>query len=439
MDDSIKKNLIAQKETLKELNELYESLEKNNDFNQKDLSGLKIRSKRLREEIEKITGDVPTPNKTVSNTYDKIVDERRILTYEEVTKQNLDYLNSKGMLDKEFDSLFTKDELFRIEQELSSPIQREKWDKWDFVAVLSGGIAGVIADFLSDDVKNVMMNKLGESDTLRKWGNQTKGLSIDYQGRAFGGPLHEGLSSGHDILRPLKAIAQIKNGTFLGLKQVPGGFEWVKSSANQFGNPYDNYGWWESFILWVKHIASDAANPTGLPFPGMSFLMEMSNHDVRKFAILLYKNGYTLQHIIAQALSPALVELIVRGYIFGREFKETGDIKWPSAKKLKTTEMLLASHAMVTAINVGKVAVRCNAEGPLALRKLNIPSIIMTVRYFIPFVVKRMKLNDPVEILKRNAREIIEGYDSIILELSEKIKKDDDYRRFLENGEQIIV
>ena len=50
-----------------------------------------------------------------------------------------------------------------------------------------------------------------------------------------------------------------------------------------------------------------------------------------------------------------------------------------------------------------------------------------------------MKLNDPVEILKRNVKEIVEGYDSIILELSENIKKDDDYRRFLENGEQIVV
>jgi hypothetical protein len=247
------------------------------------------------------------------------------------------------------------------------------------------------------------------------------------------------MSSGHDILRPFKAISQIKNGVFVGLKQTPTGFEWIRAVANQYGTPYESYSWLETIILWLKHIGSDAANPTGLPFPGMSFLIGMPDHEVRKFAILLYKNGYTLQYLICQALVPALVECVVRGYILGREYSETGDIKWPSAKKLKTTEMLLASHAIVTAINVGKVAVRCNAEGPIALRKLNVPSIIMTVRYFIPFVVKRMRLNDPVEIIKRNAKEIVEGYDSMILQISDDIKKDDDFRRFLENGDVITV
>ena len=134
-----------------------------------------------------------------------------------------------------------------------------------------------------------------------------------------------------------------------------------------------------------------------------------------------------------------MVELIVRGYIFGREFIEKGTISFPTAKKLKTTEMLLTSHAIVTAINVGKVVVRCNAEGPYGLRKLNVPSIIMTVRYFIPFVMKRMKLNDPVEILKRNAQEIMGGYDNLILQMNEDLKKDDGFRRFLENGNQIVV
>ena len=63
----------------------------------------------------------------------------------------------------------------------------------------------------------------------------------------------------------------------------------------------------------------------------------------------------------------------------------------------------------------------------------------MTVRYFIPFVMKRMKLNDPVEILKRNAQEIMGGYDNLILQMNEDLKKDDNFRRFLENGNQLVV
>lgn len=438
MDDSVKKNLVAQREIAEDLQNLMNEIGRDNAQNDHELFELKERSRRIREELERRGVGIPIPGPIVSPREEETSTIHNF-SYEQITDSNLRYLGERGLLDKEFDSLFTPEELRRIERELSQPIQRERWDRWDFTAVLTGGIAGVVADVLSDTINDALMNKLSGSDTLRKWANQTKGLSIDYQGPGFGGNLHEGLSGGHDVLRPLRAIQQIKTGTFVGLKQTPSGFEWIRASANQYGTPYDTHSWWESFFLWIKHIASDAANPTGLPFPGMSFFTEMPNHAVRKFAILLYKNGYTLQYILVQALAPAMVELIVRGYVFGREFKETGDIKWPSAKKLKTTEMLLASHAIVTAINVGKVAVRCNVEGPIALRKLNMPSIIMTVRYFIPFVVKRMKLNDPVEILKRNAQEIVEGYDSLIMELSEGIKRDDDFRRFLENGNQINV
>jgi hypothetical protein len=438
MDESIKKNLIAQNETLNEISKQIKSVENEMTENEAELNELKCQSKKIREQLEQEGYKVPQriSQKTVE---EELISSNDILSYEEVTNKNYKKLSELGLMDKEFDSLFSKEDLSRIERELSSPIQREKWDKWDFVAVLTAGVGGVIADVLTDNINSKLMNRLGGSDTLHNWAKETKGLSIDYQGPAFGGNFHEGFSSGHDILRPFKAIWQIKSGVFQGLKQTPTGFEWVKSPVNQYGNQYDTHEFWESFILWLKHMASDSANPTGLPFPGMSFLTEMPNHEVRKFAMGLYTHGLTLQYIIAQALAPALVELIIRGYLMGREFKEKGEINFPTAKKLKTTEMLLSSHVIVSAVNVGKVAIRCNAEGPLALRKLNIPSIVMTVRYFIPFVIKRLKLNDPVEILKRNAQEIIINYDEMILQMVNDIKKDDEFRKFLENGKQIIL
>ena len=101
--------------------------------------------------------------------------------------------------------------------------------------------------------------------------------------------------------------------------------------------------------------------------------------------------------------------------------------------------MLLMSHAIVMAVNTGKIAIKCNTEGPLALRDLNIPSIVMTVRYFIPFVYKRMKLNDPVEILIRNARDLDQGYDRILASLKMDLECDQNFQNFIHDGKVIVV
>jgi hypothetical protein len=442
MNDSIKKNILAQNQQLNDLSCLLESYDSLNQANDEEISSLKRRNREIRERFAKAGVVIPDADaKNAECDESTIVPEVINADYEYVTKQNIEYLSQRGLLDREFDSLFSGDDLKRIERELSKPIQREKWDKWDFVAVLSGGIVGVVADLLSSDTAAFMIDNLSKIDTLQEWCKQTQKLSIDYQGPGFGGRYHRGMSSGHDILRPFKAISQIKKGEFVGLKQTREGFEWIKTTTTRDGNAFapPPHTDMEAFILWVKHICSDLKDPTGMPFPGMSFLVEMPNHDVRKFAIQLYTHGYTLQFIIAQALAPALVELIVRGYVFGREFKDSGEIKFPSAKRLKTTELLLTSHALVTAINAGKVVIQCNAEGPLALRHLNIPSIIMTVRYFIPFVIKRMQLNDPVEILKRNAAEINQGYDYLIAQFNRDLERDVQFKRFLQEGNQIIL
>lgn len=430
MDDTIKTNLISQANQLNELDSLLEELSESSIDD--ELEELQARSKSIKQLLEAGGEKVPEL-KSESVDQQENIYSLSAKTYEQVTNENLDYLSDHGLLDQEFKSLFSDDDLARIERELSAPIKREHWDKWDMVAVLAGGIAGTTADFFTDGIDGQL------KDWLSQFKIDSKKVSIDYQGPGFGGGFHRGLSSGHDILRVFSAIWQIKNGTFIGLKQTRDGFEWVRTTSNQYGKQFETYGGLESILIWIKHELSDFITPASLPFPGMSYLMEMPDHEIRKFTIQLYQSGYNLRYILVQALAPALVELIVRGYILGREYKDTGQITFPSAKRLKNTEMLLASHAMVMAINCGKVVVRANAEGPLALKNLNIPQIIATVRYFIPFVVKRMRLNDPVEIIKRNAQLITEGYDSLLAELRQKMVEDGDFQEFLNDGNQIIV
>jgi hypothetical protein len=434
MKDHIKKNLIAQKHQIDEEQDRLSKLEDDAKKVEGELGRAKKQSSRVKKLLEK-QGYKLNPNKSKQSEDKKrsITNTTTSMTYEEITKENIEYLAANNLEDTEFDSLFSDEYLDELEAQLSSPIIREKWDKYDYIAVLSAGIAGTVADFFTKGLDEAL------SEWLSGFKIDSPKVSIDYQGPGFGGPYHRGMSSGHDILRIFSALWQIKNGTFSGLKQATSGFEWVEATENQFGNTFENYGGFESLLIWIRHLLSDFVTPNSLPFPGMSFLMEMQDHEVRKFAIQLYQNGYNLRYIMVQAFAPALVEIIIRSYVMGREYQETRQIKFPSAKKLKTTELLLCSHAMVTAVNAGKVIIKCNAEGPLALRDLNIPSIIMTVRYLIPFVAKRMRLNDPVEILKRNAVEIMENYDNLSTQFNSSLELDVDFQKFLANDEKIYI
>lgn len=435
MDDSVKKNLIAQSLQTEQLENCAGALEAQVNTQVSLTHDLKQRSQAIRATMEAMGGNL-VPSAGASLPMSEAPPSAHSLglrTYEEITSSNISLLRDPGAFDAEFDDLFSVDDHRRIERELSQPIAREKWDKWDVVATFSGGIAGVVADFFTGGIDKQLSNWLSEIKI------KSPQVSIDYQGPSFGGPYHRVLSSGHDVLRVFSALWQIKNGTFTALRQVPGGFEWVTPSTNQNGAPFDTFEGLEAFILWARHLLSDFVTPKSLPVPGMSWLMEMPNHEVRKFVIQLYQHGYNLRFLLVQALAPALVELIVRGYVFGREYQTTGAIKFPSAKRLKVTEMLLTAHALVMAINVGKVAIKCNAEGPLALRNLNIPSLVMTVRYFIPFIYKRMKLNDPVQILIRNAEALDRGYDSLLSTLKEDLERDQEFKDFLHDGKVIIV
>ena len=429
----IEKNLIAQSSKLEEIDEKVTALSDEITAENADLNELKKRSKKIKQlfpESNLPKKPIPkTKTEKIKNTINKTND----LDYDEVLSKNLIYLEKKGLQDEKLDGLFSKDDLLKIERELSQPIQREKWDRWDYVTVFTAATSGAIADHFTKGIDNNLSNWL---DGFKI---ETPKVAIDYQGPGFGGRYHRGMSSGHNILRIFSAIWQIKNGTFTGLKQTPNGFEWVETTVNQYGNNFDTYSGFEAFLIWMKHHLSDFVTPDSLPFPGMSFLMELPDHEIRKFAIQMYSHGYNLRFILVQALSPALVEIITRGYVMGREYKEFGEIKFPSAKRLKLTELLLTGHLLVTAVNAGKVIIQCNAEGPLALRNLNIPSIIATIRYLIPFVYKRIKLNDPVEIIKRNAKDIVTGYDSIIDQLSYEITEDNEFQEFISDGKTLFI
>jgi hypothetical protein len=132
-----------------------------------------------------------------------------------------------------------------------------------------------------------------------------------------------------------------------------------------------------------------------LPFPGYSFLAESSNRELRKFAADMYHNGFNCKNIIIQSASTIAIEIIIRIYFsimsvmkyhdkceIADDYSNVEALKqfiMPGSKE-KLHEMLLVAHAIVTAVNVGKVVITEN------LAEINITEIMAVIRYGVSVV-----------------------------------------------------
>jgi hypothetical protein len=206
-----------------------------------------------------------------------------------------------------------------------------------------------------------------------------------------------------------------KNGTFEGVRYVNGVAEPIKVVANQYGNPYAQMSTIEAIIGYAQHMFADLFSKVSLPFPGYSFLTESSNRDVRKFAADMYHNGFNCKNIIIQSASTIAIEVIIRIYFSIMSVKKYHDqievaedysnlealkkfIKPESKEKLH--EMLLVAHAIVTAMNVGKVVITKN------LASINVTEIISVIRYGISVVSAMNKRHGEYARLIYHAGEI---------------------------------
>lgn len=339
---------------------------------------------------------------------------------------------SKRGLDVEtldYHDLVSPSELVEIETILNRPLPRkEKWTKADYIAVFIAGSIGSLVDFIFSDRNNKFTGKGSEfSDWLNKFHEHEGGGPIDYQGIGFGGGYHRGLSKGHDVLRFIEAIIMFKNGRFEGMRYIDGVGHKVVSSVNQYGTAYEQLGWIEAILKYAKHMFADLFSTCSLPFPGSSFLVESSNRDLRKLAATMYQNGFNMKNIMVQSLSAIIVEVILRVY-FGIQsvksyksefelsdcysnFSAIKEFIKPSSKD-KLHEMLLLSHSIVMAVNVGKVIIK---KAPW---ELNVTEIISVIRYAVPVVNSWIDRNSGHSKDMRNAGEIHERWAQLLDETS---------------------
>ena len=348
------------------------------------------------------------------------------LTYDQLFVKASNSLVARGLdVDSlDYHSLVSEDELVAIEKELNRPLsRRERWTKGDFVAVFIASAIGSLADVILSNRNNLLT---GTDSDFSKWLNQFHqhegGGPIDYQGPHFGGGFHRGLSKGHDILRFIEGIMMFKNGQFEAVRYENGIAHTVISTVNQFGKPYEQLGVLEAIVRYAKHMFADLFSTCSLPFPGSSFLVEANNRQMRQFAADMYKNGFNIKNVISQGLSTIIIEVILRIYFsiqsvekYKDEFEISEDYSnFEAAKhffmqenKDKLDEMLLVAHSIVTAVNIGKVAIN---KAPW---EINVTEIVSVVHYGVKVLSKAIERNSEYAKLIRNTEKLHEGWSSL--------------------------
>lgn len=137
---------------------------------------------------------------------------------------------------------------------------------------------------------------------------------------------------------------------------------------------------WQAILRQFGHLQSDVSTPAGLPAPLTPLLGMLQvgafgdgehKRTVGELARLMYAQGYDFGHFLAQSVTTALIEVLVRGayavkrLIEGHSLMDSLPIQLPGrAAPPRLNSMLFYAHLIATAANAGRVYLTGN---PLAI------------------------------------------------------------------------
>lgn len=311
------------------------------------------------------------------------------LGYADLTAYNRTRRASLGWGEADLAALLSRDHTAALHRWRAQ--DRLPWTAEDLVVMGFAGAVGVLAATLDTQVDARVRQGLGwlrSTDMFRDWEVDAARLSIDYTGRHFGGPAHRVRSAGHDVLRLVEALNQVRNGTFRGVRWDHGEKIVEQLTTNQYGKAFNSVqNPLEALALLLKHWAADIVTPMSLPFPGWSWLYELPSRDLRIFAHKAYDGlglgGYgTGLNFRSGVMTPTLAvfstEVIVRTHIHSQAYRDSGTPQLDAALRRKRSEMLLASHSIAAAASLTKTATMYVAYGPLSVRHINVPVLLRT-------------------------------------------------------------
>jgi len=325
--------------------------------------------------------------------------------------QELDSLDSivfepyPGLAKFTIDGLSSDEYLQKITEEMNQAcIDSIPFDKWDYIISFSLALLEVAGDFFIGDpaFKHSLANKNGPFvKWLKQFHKHASNSPLDYQGKgmAWNGSKgdHRAETLGHDSL-PIKyllgrlvssgksqeddsatktgdvickngllvwdilnaglAIYSVSSGQFIDFMFTKdGGYKIVIEATTQNGTPYDSCNVFVAFFKWLAHLLADFCSSASLPVPGFSLLTHWPDRDVEAFALKLYRNGMNLRTMALQGIPVAFTEIMMRIYIHCR-YKDDNYMEEQLSHKLN--KLLLLTHGITTAVNVGKVVITKN-------------------------------------------------------------------------------
>ena len=310
-----------------------------------------------------------------------------------------------------YDSLLTDQDRALLKME--SYATQYRWDKWDYIMVGAAGALAVLTDFflvaIPKDMPKGSQYAGQKGSVITKWLQEKKfpphvqkwlesRAKVPYDNT--GGPNHRLDTLGHDpVLGFIFGVIQLMQG---------------------------GAGAQEALITQFLHLVSDVATQRGLPPPFFTLLRKLdvgafarSNGKTATIAQLvqwMYANGYDLRHFLTMGITPATIEIILRLYIMIRHYCEKDEVKFILADNPKYRSMLLSSHAIAAAGNVGKFYLA--AGNPLAV---NYAEWLALLRYLAPSIKywvldrRRLKLAHMQQINEKGWQELVEnGYELLI-------------------------
>lgn len=305
-----------------------------------------------------------------------------------------------------YEHLLTEADLARLRDE--SYGAQYRWDRLDYIFVGAAGVLAVLTDFLLVRLPKTMLpfsEYSGQSGSpvtawLRGLTDREKGgfrqwcadagtrlekeyrVSYDRIAPGLGGRTHRLQTLGHDpVLGFVFGVWDIMHGTMTG-------FRYDGQVASLFQDPAAEGGvkLAEALLRHIGHLFSDVGTAQGLPAPFMTLLQGLNvgnfgekHRTLGQVARWMYLNGYDLRHFLVSGITPATVEIILRGYLMLRHYSEHGEVKLQLGNHPKYRTMLLVAHAVAASANAGRVALLHG--NPLAV---NYPQWLALFRYLAP-------------------------------------------------------
>ncbi|MFH5229905.1 hypothetical protein [Antrihabitans spumae] len=317
-------------------------------------------------------------------------------TYAQLTQFNDGLREQNGWSDVDLDAALTpehRDDLTAWRQR-----QRLPWSTTDLAMVGVAGLVGALCvwfDSSTDRAVRTQFDALSKSDRVRKWEKSGKRLPIDFMGKGFGGRAHRMKSGGHDILRLVSTLRQIVDGEFRGVRWEFG----ERIPVVEVGQFADVDDWMDAAIALMQHLVADFLTPMSLPVPGMSWLYESDNENIKDFALHAYSGlrqgeGWNLrQATVGPGLTSVITELIIRTHVHADAYQRTGTAVLSDHDQRKHTELRLAAHSLVGAASLGKAAAAAlsirSERGvlhPAALRHIQVPALILSGKLAVTIV-----------------------------------------------------